>query len=462
MTPLTEMMDQKGFVKSLIESIPCGLLVVDSDRRVRAVNDVLERTFGITMGEALQKRGGEALRCVHAFKRPEGCGFSEECNTCGVRNTALEAISGNRVQRKRADIQLLGDGGKTRNLALLVSAAPMDYQGEKLAIIVLEDITELNSLRRRLKRSQSFSGIIGKTPEIQELFNIIKEVAEVEIPVLVQGESGTGKELVATAIHNLSLRKDKPFVPVNCAALPKGVFESELFGHVKGSFTGAIRDKKGRFELAHKGTLLLDEVADLPKALQAKLLRVLQEHSFQRLGGEKTVHVDVRLISSTNQDLKQEVAKGNFRKDLYYRIAVVPIHVPPLRERRDDIPILAEHFLERAKKEGQETAGFAQETLAVIMEYPWPGNVRELESTVRFALLKSGGREIQIEHLPLEVREWKMDASSGGPLRKLDRKSVGEALRESGGNKAKAARILGVGRATLYRFLADFPNNHSA
>ena len=207
------------------------------------------------------------------------------------------------------------------------------------------DITEVTRLRRRLKTEQSFAGIVGRDTKMLELFDTIRQVADVNIPVLIQGESGTGKELVAAAIHNECPSADKLFVPVNCGALPEGVLESELFGHVKGAFTGAIHDRKGRFELANGGTIFLDEIGDIPAAMQVKLLRVLQEGIFQRVGGEENIKVDVRVISATNKNLAEEVAAGRFREDLFYRLCVVPVYLPSLRERRNDIPLLAEHFL---------------------------------------------------------------------------------------------------------------------
>jgi transcriptional regulator with PAS, ATPase and Fis domain len=457
MKPVNEVLNQDEFLKSLFESIPCGVLIVDCDRRIQAVNNVLERTFGISRAEAMDKRGGEALRCVHASESSEGCGFADNCQDCGVRNTALEALAGNQVHRNKANVQFLVHG-EVRDLVLLVSAAPLDYRGEKLAIIILEDITELNNLRRRLKKEQSFSGIIGRTARMTEVFETIREVTDINVPVLIQGESGTGKELVAAAIHNEGPRANNLFVPVNCSALPEGLLESELFGHVKGAFTGAIRDKKGRFELANHGTLFLDEVAEMPKVLQAKMLRVLQEGTFERVGGEKSISVDVRLISATNRDLRQEVERGSFRDDLYYRLKVIPIHLPPLRERKNDIPLLVEHFLKQASEEGQKATDVSKDALATMTDYHWPGNVRELQSAIRFALVKSKGRIIRPADLPMELIALEKAPASQGPPRKLDLKSVRDALIQSGGNKAKAARLLGVGRATLYRFLADFPD----
>jgi len=263
---------------------------------------------------------------------------------------------------------------------------------------------------------------------------------------------------VATAIHNQSRRGGGAFVPVNCGALPEGILESELFGHVKGAFTGAVRDKKGRFELADGGTLFLDEIVDLPKLVQVKILRVLQDGTFERVGDEKTRSSDVRIISAANRDIKQEVEKGNFRQDLYYRINVIPIHLPPLRDRKSDIPLLGEYFIKEAVEEGQEPADFSKEALELMVHYAWPGNVRELQSAVRFAMVRSANHIIYPKDLPRELLEQKNQRPSPGPSRKLDIDSVKGSLVKSGGNKAKAARILGVGRATLYRFLADFPD----
>jgi transcriptional regulator with GAF, ATPase, and Fis domain len=325
-------------------------------------------------------------------------------------------------------------------------------------IASFRDVTDLTGLRLRVGDLKGFAGIIGRDPKMLRIYRRIRDLCTNDYPVCITGDTGTGKELVAAAIHNESRRGGGPFVPVNCAALPEGILESELFGHVKGAFTGAVRDKKGRFELAHGGTLFLDEIAELPRFVQAKLLRVLQENRFEKVGGEKTLTVNVRLICATNRDLKREMEKGRFREDLYYRINVVPIKVPPLRKRKNDIALLVDHFLEKALEEGQETSGFSEDALAVMKNYPWPGNVRELQSAIRFALVRSRGRTIRPSDLPMELQQWRSTQKSRGPTRKLDPESVQTALTGSGGNKAKAARLLGVGRATLYRFLSDFPD----
>jgi transcriptional regulator with GAF, ATPase, and Fis domain len=331
-----------------------------------------------------------------------------------------------------------------------------DEAGNLMGVIAsFRDVTDITGLKIQVGELDSFAGIVGRDPKMLQVYRQIRDLGANDYPVYVSGETGTGKELVANAIHNESRRGGGPFVPMNCAALPEGVLESELFGHVKGAFTGAFRDKKGRFELANKGTLFLDEVADLPKMVQAKLLRVLQEGTFERVGDEKVTSVDVRIISASNRDLKQEVEKGRFRDDLYYRVNVVPIVMPPLRARKKDIPLLLEHFLREAKQEGQTSPGVSKEALAVIMDYRWPGNIRELQSAIRFALVRARGRIVTPEHLPLELKQWKLKRPARGPAPKLQAQDVQSALAQTGGNKAKAARILGVGRATLYRFLAN-------
>jgi sigma-54 dependent transcriptional regulator, acetoin dehydrogenase operon transcriptional activator AcoR len=459
MTSVTELLNQNSFLKNLFDSMPCGLMVLNKERRVQTINNILERTFGIHLSDVMMQRGGDALRCIHALASEKGCGSSDDCGQCMIRKTAMDAVGGSRVERNRAKATFQINGVET-NLELLISAAPLDHEGERLAIVILEDITELNELKRRLKAETNFAGLIGSGTIMNELFRTIRDLADINVPVLIQGESGTGKELVASAIHSEGSRADKPFVPVNCAALPEGILESELFGHEKGAFTGAIRDKKGRFELADGGTLFLDEIGELPKTVQAKLLRVLQEGCFERVGSEKSKRVDVRIISATNRDLRAEVKKGTFRQDLYYRLAVVPVIIPPLKKRSDDIPLLVEHFLDifsdhgRADRRGRISEG----ALHIMMDYPWPGNIRELQSAIRFALVKSGGKTIGIHHLPLEIMEWRNERPLRGPVKKLESSTVEDALKKSGGNKAKAARILGVGRATLYRFLVDFNN----
>jgi transcriptional regulator with PAS, ATPase and Fis domain len=302
----------------------------------------------------------------------------------------------------------------------------------------------------------SFGNIIGRDSKMLDIFKQIRDVSGYDYPVHVSGETGTGKELVANAVHNESPRAGAPFVPINCGALPEGLIESELFGHVKGAFSGAIRDKKGRFELADGGTIFLDEVTELSNNMQAKLLRFLQEGSFEKVGGEQTVSVNVRVISATNKDLKSEVKQGRFRDDLYYRLNVIPIHLPPLRERKLDIPLLVEHFLKDAgNRYNRRPLNVTKEAMSLMLDYRWPGNVRELQNAIQFAFVRCRGKTISASDLPLELRDMENTCVRRGPSKKLDTESVKSALVKTGGNKARAARLLGVGRATLYRFLGD-------
>ena len=318
---------------------------------------------------------------------------------------------------------------------------------------------ELMSFRRRLLVEPAFAGIVGADPKMLELYEIIRELADVNAPVLIQGESGTGKELVAAAIHREGARAEKPFIPVNCSALPATLLESELFGHVRGAFSGAIRDKKGRFELANGGTIFLDEIGELSPAIQVSLLRVLQEGAFERVGGEQTVKVDVRVLSATNRNLAKLVAAGTFREDLYYRLCVVPVTLPPLRDRRADIPLLANHFLRQRRHEtGDRLLALSPEALATMMAHDWPGNVRELQNALYYALVKCRGGVIEFEHLPATLKAaltpTRARALPRESRRKLTAQAVAHALEEAGGNKKEAARLLRVSRATLYRFLA--------
>ncbi|NIM90542.1 MAG: PAS domain S-box protein [Candidatus Aminicenantes bacterium] len=315
----------------------------------------------------------------------------------------------------------------------------------------------LKNLRRQMEVKEGFAGIVALDPKMCEIFDTIKTLAEIDAPVMIQGESGTGKELVAMAIHNEGHRAHQPFIAVNCSALPEGLLESELFGHVRGAFTGAFRDKKGRFDLAHNGTIFLDEIGDLSPTLQVKLLRVLQEGTFERVGDENTRRVNVRVISATNKDIRREIKEGRFRSDLFYRMCVVPIEIPPLRERRDDIPLLVEYFLKKSLyKQRKEEVKVSPEALSVMMNYDWPGNIRELQNVIQYALLKCGNNLILKDQLPPSIFDSYLNEkfiTKRKRNRKLSSEAVQWALKETKGNKKEAARKLGVSRATLYRFL---------
>lgn len=313
----------------------------------------------------------------------------------------------------------------------------------------------------RLKRQRQTGSIIGKSPEMQKILQMIEQVAATRASVLITGESGVGKELVADALHELSNRKDQPYIKVHCAALAESLLESELFGHEKGAFTGAVSMKRGRFELAHTGTIFLDEIGEINQQVQVKILRVLQDKKFERVGGEKTQEVDVRIISATNRDLKKEIEEGNFREDLFYRLNVVNIHVPPLRERKEDIPLLISVFLKEFSEENQkDIEGINPKARLALYNYHWPGNIRELRNCIESAVVMSKGNIITYEDLPPTVASGsdsdyiKIDV--GSSLDDAEREIIRATLLHENGNKSKTAEVLGIGRKTLHRKIQEY------
>lgn len=336
---------------------------------------------------------------------------------------------------------------------------------EEIGLLVgkaLED-RRLREENRRLREEVAghyrFENLLGTSEAMQAVFALIRQAAPGDASVLITGESGTGKELVAKALHYNSARAGRPFVPVNCAAIPASLLESELFGHVKGAFTGAVKSRRGMFREAESGTLFLDEIADMAPELQAKLLRVIEDRAVRPVGSDEAVAVDLRLIAATNQDIQARVREGKFREDLYYRLAVIPIHLPPLRERRDDIPLLAEYFLRRAvAASAKDIRGFTPEAMAALLRHPWPGNARELENVVERAVTLAISDQIPPAALLLDAAAAPApaallaQAARRPPLDELTREYVALVLREAGGDKAKAAEILGVSKRTLYRW----------
>jgi len=312
-------------------------------------------------------------------------------------------------------------------------------------------IEENISLHQKLEERYRFENIIAKSPRMKQVIEVIKVVAKSNATVLITGESGTGKELVARAVHSQSYRKDKPFIAVSCAALPETLLESELFGHEKGSFTGAHAQRKGKFETANKGTIFLDEIGEMSANIQVHLLRVLEEKEFSRVGGNELIKVDVRVVSATNKDMKQAVADGQFREDLYYRLNVVTIELPSLRERKEDIPLLAQHFLKKFAMENQkEVTGFSPEATDFLLKYEWPGNVRELENAIERAVILAKSPYIESADLPQESLTLAQSVLSGKNLEEIEKGHIINVIDETGGNYSKAARILGISRATLY------------
>lgn len=331
---------------------------------------------------------------------------------------------------------------------------------------------ELQHLRENVKKEYSFDNIISADGKMQDIFRLVNKVLNNDITVLIYGESGTGKELIARAIHYNGSRKDKPFIVVNCASIPRELLESELFGHEKGAFTGAIQRKLGKFELANEGTIFLDEVGELEMTLQAKLLRVIQEKTFERVGGTELLKSDVRIVSATNRDLKVAVENKEFREDLYYRLNSFPIVLPPLRQRKGDILVLAEHFLKASnKKLGKNISGFSKKALRLIYDYDWPGNIREMENTIERCVILTDHNIIDVDDLPLHIRSLddNRKVELQGPLfsddtvipfEQLKEEAIKHALKVSKGNIIEAASKLKLGRATIYRLMEKYKIDH--
>ncbi len=449
MTDFTQSLLDHNNLQLVLDNLKLGIIAHTPDRTITVFNKEAEKITGYRKEEVLGKD------CHIVFQSPF-CGG--KCSFCD--NSELFF-----ADKKEYPLSIITKDGKTRHLEMTVSGLTGSDKTFKGVLASFRDVTETFDLSLKAENLSNFAGIIGKDKAMQDIFRQIRDVALYNYPVHVSGDTGTGKERVAYAIHDISSYGRGSFVPVNCGAIPEGIVESELFGHVKGAFTGAVKERKGRFELADQGTLFLDEVAELPLSTQVKILRFLQEGSFEKVGGEKKISVDVRIISATNKDLKEAVKKGQFREDLFYRLNVIPIHLPRLQERRSDIPLLAAHFLKEAEQESQHPVPkLAGQTLDFLMDYHWPGNVRELKNVIQFSVVRSRGNYIMPKDLPLEITQGRdIDTDTGPsipepilPVRgKLNEQTVKAAIKKTGGNKSKAARVLGVGRATLYRFLAQ-------
>ena len=322
-------------------------------------------------------------------------------------------------------------------------------------------VLQNQDLRSKLEDKFHFKNIIGRSKEMVKIFELIRHIAPYDSSVLIFGESGTGKELIANAIHYNSLRASLPFIKVSCASLSEGIIESELFGHERGAFTGAIASRKGRFEMAHQGTLFLDEVEDIPPGTQIKLLRVLQEGEFERVGGNKTLKVNLRIIAASNRDLQEEVRNGSFREDLYYRLNVVNIRLPALRERKEDIPFLVNFFIEKFnQKYHMKVKGISQRAMKLLMDYGWSGNVREMENTIESGMVIHSPDAIDSQHLPDEIREFKkrpevVSFKIGTPLEEVEREMLVQTLRMTKGNKRRAAQLLGINVRTIHRKIEE-------
>ncbi len=417
---------------AILEIVPSGLFTLDHEMRVRSMNHTAERLLGLGSGE------GFGLTCKDILV-PHVC-----TEDCAFRRSLNEGV----LQRDWAVKVRLRKGGRRELLFSTAFLAAGDDRDGEVAVSI-KDITEVESLRRALHERWVFHGLVCASGEMKEVVTLVRELAPFDSTVLILGESGTGKEVIARAMHEESKRRGKPFVTVNCSAYSEGLLESELFGHVAGSFTGAMRDRQGRFESANGGTLFLDEIGEVSPAIQVKLLRVLQERVIERVGDQTPIPVDIRVVAATNRDLRNEVMIGNFREDLFYRLNVITVDVPPLRDRRNDIPALTEHFLPRyAGETGKKVDSVSEEAIEILLRHDWPGNVRELENAIEHAVVRSRSPIILPKDLPQEVRGGRPEVTGMGSESRID-----AAMDAAGGKVGRAAEILGVHRTTLWRWL---------
>jgi PAS domain S-box-containing protein len=423
----------------ILDSIADGVFTVDHDWRITSFNRAAEQITGVSRQEAIGQR------CCEVF-------HASVCESSCVLRRTLE--SGKPIANEAVYIV----DARGERIPISVSTAILrDERGRVVGgVETFRDLSAVEELRKELTGRYTFADIVSRSPAMQRLFDILPTVAESESTVLIEGESGTGKELLARAIHNLSLRREGPLVVVNCGALPDTLLESELFGYKAGAFTDARKDKPGRFALAEGGTIFLDEVGDVSPALQVRLLRVLQERTYEPLGATKPVRADVRVIAATHRHLPELVEQGRFRRDLYYRINVLRLELPPLRERREDIPLLVEHFVTRFNRlRGKETAGVSPDVLAILLNHDFPGNVRELENIVEHAFVLCRGPMIEVQHLPDFLRRRQQTGAiipgEGQRLAEIEARAITEALERHSGNRAAAARDLGIHKTTLWR-----------
>lgn len=427
-------------IRTILDNIPSGVYTVDQEMTLLSFNRSLERITGYSSEEAVGKKCHEVFRSDFC---EAGCPLKRSMHTG-------ETLRGIEVNLRSKDGTVVPIASST---ALL-----RDEDGHPIGgICSFRDLREVHAVPASQGQVRDFLGMVSKNHRMHEIFDLIETVAESDANVLIEGESGTGKELVARAIHRLSGRREKPFLGVNCASLNENLMESELFGHVRGAFTGAVKDRMGRFEMAEGGTLFLDEVSEIGPHLQAKLLRVVQEREYQRVGETRARKADVRILSATNRRVKDLLAGGSFRDDLYYRLNVVSIIPPPLRDRKEDIPALADHFLDRSREHhGSLRRSFSPLAMQALLEYSWPGNVRELENAVERARICSREEIIEESALPAEIRR------GGGTSRRSARpagnipaepeeKTIRETIARCGGNRTATAAQLGISRVTLWR-----------
>jgi len=440
--------------KEIINTMNDGLMVVSPDGTILMVNQAFEKITGYRREELIGR----------------SCALMN-CDTCatarsGSKNQWCELFEQGAATRKPC-LLMRKDGSYAHTLKN--AAILRDEAGQVLgAVETLTDISELDKrdekiqhLSKLMDTTGDFHGLVGKSARMQQVFELTQKAAQSEAPVIIYGESGTGKELVAHAIHALGRRSEGPFIPCNCAALNESLLESELFGHVKGAFTGAYTHRQGRFEVAHRGDIFLDEIGDIPPPIQIKLLRVLETKQFERVGDHRPIAADVRIITATHRDLQSLVSEGRFREDLFFRINVIPIHLPPLRERLEDLPLLVDHFLTRLRRRSRKAiSGMTRAAMKIFLDHPWPGNVRELIGALEYAFVVAEAGLIAPSHLPPKLSS--QERAPGTPpedeaVPDSDEKAqLINALRQAGGNQSQAAALLGVSRVTVWHRMKKY------
>jgi len=443
-----------NYWETVVNTIRDGIMIVNPHGAIVSVNRAFETITGFTHSDVIGKPC-TIIDCDICEKvlNPNG---QHWCNL----------FESGRVKKKQCVIQRK-DGSLIH--AMKNASILKDTNGTIIGAVetitdiseIIEKESQLEAFRQELRSKDGFHGLIGMSPAMRQVYDLIENAAHSDAPVIVYGESGTGKELVSRAIHSIGERKRQPFVKVNCASLTESLLESELFGHVRGAYTGAYKDRMGRFESAHQGDIFLDEIGDLPLSTQVKLLRVLEEKTIERVGDSTPIPVDVRIITATNKNLMQLVDQGLFRKDFYFRINVIPIHLPELRHRVEDIPLLAESFFRKMKlKSGKQIEGISRGAMETLMGYTWPGNVRELKSAFEYAFVTCRKSMIQPRHFPATISsagKRPPPAKSGSiNFHEIEKRELIEALKKAGGNKSKAAEFLGVSRVTVWNRMKRF------
>jgi len=450
------------------------ILIIDDEKSIRDIFSLLLEEKGYSVDTAETGKGG--ISCAQEFN-PDLVLL--DMNLPDL--SGIETLSKIKSSLPQTEVIIITAYGTIKNAVEATKLGAYSYlekpvDNEELLLIIsrlveVKRLTrEVETLKSELTSRYRFSNIIGTSSRMSSVFQMMEKISRVDGTVLLTGESGTGKELVARAIHFNSPRKGGPFVVVNCGAIPKDLVESEFFGHMKGSFTDAKTETTGKFELAQNGTIFLDEVGELSPEAQVRLLRALGEREIVKVGGTKTVPVDVRVIAATNKDLEAAVKKGDFREDLYWRLAVLSLRLPPLRERNEDIPLLCEHFIKKYNQElGKRIEGLAPRTQALLESYPWPGNIRELESVLYEAMVMSDSPQLEEGNLPPRIRNWsagneEFSSELGKPLNEvvhgltdeMEKRMIEKALEATGGNKTRAAQLLGISRKTLFNKIREF------